>query len=145
MAKRKTIYLEYTDVTAAKSQKELLDVLGQTEGVSLAGIKEPRSGDLGGVDFIMTAGDAEARYFVAVEPARVAREFRKQGRRCNDAQTERIAWRQTLYWVKAQIAMVQLGLIRRDEAFLPYMLGASGQTFFEEFTGFRDKQIKAAQ
>jgi hypothetical protein len=46
-------------------------------------------------------------------------------------QAERVAWRQLLRWIQAQLAMIQTGMARSEELFLPYMQDAHGQTLFE--------------
>ena len=48
-------------------------------------------------------------------------------------QAERVAWRQLLRWVQAQLAMIETGMVKGAEVFLPYMEGRDGRTFFEEF------------
>jgi len=48
-------------------------------------------------------------------------------------QAERVAWRQLLRWTEAQIAMVETGMVKTDEVFLPYAATASGQTLYEQF------------
>lgn len=35
---------------------------------------------------------------------------------------ERIAWRQLLYWIRAQFALIELGMVEAQEVFLPYMM-----------------------
>lgn len=43
----------------------------------------------------------------------------------------RVAWRNIVDWVDAQMALVELELVRMEEVFLPYIVDPSGQTFFE--------------
>lgn len=58
---------------------------------------------------------------------RQATKYEKQDR--EDA--ERIAWRQLLRWVEAQMAMVETGLAQVHEVFMPYGIDRSGKTMFE--------------
>jgi hypothetical protein len=53
---------------------------------------------------------------------------------------ERVAWRQLLRWVQAQLAMIETGMTQGAEVFMPYITGANGQTMFENFY---DQKIKA--
>lgn len=48
-------------------------------------------------------------------------------------QSERVAWRQLLRWIEAQIAMIETGMVKTDEVFLPYVATPSGQTLYEHF------------
>jgi len=45
---------------------------------------------------------------------------------------ERVAWRQLLRWVEAQVAMIQTGMAQSSEVFLPYLWDAKQQqTLFQ--------------
>ena len=42
------------------------------------------------------------------------------------AWAKRVAWRQILRWVQAQLAMIDTGMVKSEEVFLPYaMVNAS--------------------
>ena len=43
----------------------------------------------------------------------------------------RVAWRNILDWVDAQMALLDIEMARLEEVFLPYMVMRSGETFFE--------------
>jgi hypothetical protein len=49
------------------------------------------------------------------------------------AQAERVAWRQLLRWVQAQLAMIDVNMAQRHEVFMPYIQRSDGKTFFEYF------------
>ena len=46
-------------------------------------------------------------------------------------QAARVAWRITLNWLEAQLAMVQAGLVGLEEVFLPYCQDPAGVTLYE--------------
>src|SRR5258708_35388829 len=46
-------------------------------------------------------------------------------------QAYRVAWRNILDWVQAQMALLEIGMAKIEEIFLPYMVTQSGETFFE--------------
>jgi hypothetical protein len=48
-------------------------------------------------------------------------------------QAKRIAWRQILRWIEAQLALVETGMVKLQEVFMPYLLMDKGQTIFEKF------------
>jgi len=48
-----------------------------------------------------------------------------------DEQAYRVAWRNILDWVTAQMALLEIEMARIEEVFLPYMVTKSGETFFE--------------
>lgn len=45
-------------------------------------------------------------------------------------QAERVAWRQILRWLQAQIALIDTGMVKIQEVFLPYYEVAPGVTLF---------------
>lgn len=58
---------------------------------------------------------------------------------------ERVAWRQLLRWVQAQLAMIDAGMVETREVFLPYVVDEeSGKTLFEVFEVTRFKALPAA-
>lgn len=57
----------------------------------------------------------------------------KQKVRCDREQAERVAWRIVKDWVEAQMAILESEMVQLDEIFLPYMIGAGGQTLFEAY------------
>jgi hypothetical protein len=46
-------------------------------------------------------------------------------------QAYRVAWRNILDWVQAQMALLEIGMAKIEEVFLPYMQDRDGVTFFE--------------
>ena len=46
-------------------------------------------------------------------------------------QAYRVAWRNILDWVQAQMALLEIGMAKIEEVFLPYMQDREGVTFFE--------------
>ncbi len=53
-------------------------------------------------------------------------------------QAYRVAWRNILDWVQAQMALLEIGMAKLEEVFLPYMQDREGVTLFErmEAQGF---------
>lgn len=39
-----------------------------------------------------------------------------------ETQARRIAWRQVLKWIQAQVSLVEIGILTIDEVFLPYLI-----------------------
>jgi hypothetical protein len=50
-------------------------------------------------------------------------------------QAEKIAWRHLFRWIEAQMAMIETGLAKSEELFLPYWEGAGGKTLYELIQG----------
>lgn len=47
------------------------------------------------------------------------------------AQARRVAWRQILRWIEAQVALVQTGMVTLPEVFLPYIQTGKDQTLYQ--------------
>jgi hypothetical protein len=60
-------------------------------------------------------------------------------------QAYRVAWRNILDWVQAQMALLEIGMAKIEEVFLPYMQDRDGITLFErrEQRGFLLESGKA--
>ena len=48
-----------------------------------------------------------------------------------EEQAYRVAWRNILDWVEAQMALLEIEMAKIEEIFLPYMVNSIGETFFE--------------
>ncbi|MDD4980682.1 MAG: hypothetical protein PHC54_05390 [Candidatus Omnitrophica bacterium] len=61
-------------------------------------------------------------------------------------QAKRVAWRQILRWVEAQMALVETNMVKIQEVFMPYIqMTISGQTLYEKieqkgFIALEDKR-----
>jgi hypothetical protein len=54
-------------------------------------------------------------------------------------QALRVAWRIVLYWITAQMAILETQMVKMEQIFLPYMIMRDGKTLFEGMvkTGFK--------
>ena len=52
----------------------------------------------------------------------------------NGEQAERVAWRIIKDWLEAQMAILETGMVKLEQIFLPYALTSSGQTFYERLS-----------
>ena len=50
-------------------------------------------------------------------------------------QAERVAWRILKDWVEAQMALLDIQMVRFEEIFLPYIETGNGQTIYERLEG----------
>lgn len=53
-------------------------------------------------------------------------------------QAERVAWRILKDWVLAQMALLDINMVKFEEVFMPYIVDKNGQTLFEKL---EDKQF----
>ena len=57
--------------------------------------------------------------------------LQKQKVKADYAQAERIAWRIVKDWVEAQMAILESGMVKLDQIFLPYIMDSDGRTVYE--------------
>lgn len=50
-------------------------------------------------------------------------------------QPQRVAWRILKDWVAAQMALIDVEMVRVEEVFLPYLVGKGGNTMYESMIG----------
>ena len=128
---------------------ELQNTLG-THGAKQISFDYDNDGRIQSVQFVIKAND---RFIPVRLPARVEKAqavlkrqweagiiSHKRGKEKTYGyeQAYRVAWRNILDWVQAQMALLEIGMAKMEEVFLPYMLDRQGVTFFErmELQGF---------
>lgn len=95
------------------------------------------NGRICAVFFVIEAQGKDLPIKLPARTSNVKRVLEEQGFRYDDEQIYRVAWRNILSWIDAQMAMIDTEMAKMEEVFLPYI--ASGdQTYFEylEGTGF---------
>jgi len=58
-------------------------------------------------------------------------------------QAKRVAWRQILRWLQAQLALVETDMVKIQEVFMPYIqVNLEGQTLFEKLEQTKFKMLE---
>lgn len=134
------IYLQHTTVSSERSVQEIVREITSRHATQ---IRQDYDGNgvLTGVHFLIPLTNGEM--LPVSLPARMDAMKRvlyrglgpRQKQRCSEEDmTEaaaRIAWRQLAAWVKAQMALVDLEMVRPEEVFLPYIQVAPDRTMFQ--------------
>jgi hypothetical protein len=131
-----------SDKPIEKIFAELQQTLG-THGAKQISYDYGDDGKVHGVQFVIKVND---RFIPVKLPARVEKAqavlkkqwdegviSHKRGRENTYGyeQAYRVAWRNILDWVQAQMALLEIGMAKMEEVFLPYMLDKKGHTYFE--------------
>lgn len=139
MPKKKTLYMETTEIGAGKTAREI------TEKLAAAGATQINStfdnGHIVGLTFVLPTKLGPIAYDlpVRVDPIFQQLQSRRDSWRRKDCavkdrdQAERVAWRQLLRWVEAQLAMIDTGMVETSEVFMPYAVTPGGRTFYQLF------------
>jgi hypothetical protein len=136
-----SLYMETTKIASIKTAVEIQGLLIQAGACRIMTEYDDQR-KLKGLSFQLPVKGAEIPFSL---PARVDPVYRYlQKRRAplyrdrksqEDAeQAERIAWRQLLRWIQAQLSMIDTGMVAAEEVFFPYIQTAPGQTLFERLT-----------
>lgn len=144
--KSKTLYMETTEIPADKTAGEITSCLRSAGAVSV--ITKFDANRITGLGWAMTVSGNEVHFTMParVEPVYKILLSRNRKTWLTDkekasirARAERVAWRQLLRWTQAQLAMIETGMVKPAEVFMPYMTHADGSTFFEYF---ENKQLQ---
>ncbi len=153
MARRETLFMETTEVSATRSAGEITEVLIQSGATQIA--TDYKNGKIVGLRWTFNADGQDLLFSM---PARVdplfeifkKRRAGKYGNYLSPAdlislreKSERVAWRQLLRWTQAQLAMMETGMVKPQEVFLPYWQPSGTRTLFEMMEGQRFKALSA--
>lgn len=141
------LFMETTEIAPDRTIAEISQALAQSGAQAI--LTEYKGGEIEAVSFrIEVAGQLvpfrlpcrwEAVYQLLQDCRRHAR-WRHEER--DRAQAKRVAWRQILRWVQAQLALVQTSMVSVQEVFLPYVQLRGGQTLFERVAGQQFLQLE---
>ncbi len=148
--------MESTEIAASKSAVEVSALL-VTGGARSISTEFGADGSIVGLKFELAIEGVNVAFAlpVRVEPiykylsdrrkAGRSRPSRPETQKAIREQAERVAWRQLLRWVQAQLAMIEVQMVQPQEVFLPYLLphAGSSQTFYEFFQANGIKQLTA--
>lgn len=144
MRARKTLFMETTKVPAERSAAEISACLIQAGATQIA-----TDYDMGKIKGLRWTMRIQGRELLFSMPARVEPVLEKlRKRRVQRSQTElrsdaeRIAWRQLLRWIQAQMAMIDLGMAEPSEVFFAYIVhGEAGKTIHSLFVEQQFKML----
>jgi hypothetical protein len=133
----KRLFMETTQIEAAKTAGEIVSLLASAGATQINQLFA--AGRLTGIRFSIMTRRGEGCYTL---PARVEPVFQLLNNRRSDPcrhgeadrqQAERVAWRQILRWIQAQIAMIETGMVDAGEVFHPYLQVTEDQTAYQFF------------
>lgn len=135
----KSIYMGTTKIEAEKTAGEITQILVRSGARQIAMDYDER-GFIKGLRFILPIQGQEAAFSLPVRTQSLLRFCRNDA-----AQARRVAWRQLLRWVEAQLAMIDVGMVKPEEVYAPYLLQASGMTLFEALCTTKFKALPAPE
>lgn len=124
-----------TTVDAFKTVSEIEYILMKHKAKSI--MKEYSSEQIVGLSFLIDTGRQQIPVKLPVKIAEcyeILKREKQNGSRNVKAtmdQAERTAWRILKDWVAAQMALLDIEMVKFEEIFLPYIVDTSGRTMFE--------------
>lgn len=147
----KTLYMETTQIAAAKTCGEIIQVLVEAGARQIA-TEYSESGAVTGLTWAFLINERPAIFAMParIEPVYKRLRSRRKGNlslvadRGIREQAERVAWRQLLRWVQAQASMIETGMVEPGEVFAPFLLDTEGgRTLWQSLTESRFKMLAA--
>lgn len=146
----KTLFMETTKVEVGRTVAEIQEILGNAGCVGVMTLYKDK--EVEAVCFKIMFLDREIPFRLPARWEAVYKNFvdrRSTGRdkpkhKPDDdiAQAKRVAWRQILRWVQAQLALVETDMVKVQEVFLPYVqTGIEGKTLYEQIENKGFKQL----
>jgi len=138
--KKRTLFMETTKIEPSQTVGEIQKILGQY-GASAIRTDYDR-GEVISVSFTITLNGDQIPFRLPCRWEAIYKLFKMRIKKHNEefflkreqdwiVQAKRVAWRQILRWVEAQLALTETGMTKIHEVFMPYLLMDKGQTLFE--------------
>jgi hypothetical protein len=125
-----------TTIDAFKTVSEIEYILMKHMAKSI--MKEFDGDSITGLSFLIDTGYNQIPIKLPVkvnECLTVLRKEKKSGSKNikdNWKQAERVAWRILKDWVEAQMALLDIEMVKMEEIFMPYIVDNQGRTLFEK-------------
>lgn len=130
----KTLFMETTRIAPERTVSEIQKVLSENGANAI--LLDFDLCKVSAVSFKYHVGDQDIPFRLPCRWQGMENILRKSGKRPRYGDTfetwaRRVAWRQILRWVEAQMALVQTSMVTVQEVFFPYILTKTNQTVYE--------------
>lgn len=123
-----SLYMETTKISPGQTVGEIQKILGIYGALSI--LTEYENKEVSAVSFELQIGPRIVPFRLPCRWKAVFETLRKRRKRDRyrsgleealEMQAKRVAWRQILRWVEAQLALVDTGMVSMQEVFIPYI------------------------
>ena len=135
----KTLFMETTKIDPEQTVTQIQRILGQYGAGAV--MTEYDKGEIVSVTFKVKIKDKDIPFrlpcrWEAIDKVLMSRRKRLKNTDEIAHQAKRIAWRQVLRWVEAQMALIETDMVKIQEVFMPYIqVNITGQTLYEKLAG----------
>ena len=142
------IFMATTKIEAEKTAGEISALLSKSGKVKFIQT-EYAAGDIVGISFIVMVGEQKVPFRLPAKWQPVLEAMGKDKHTPRHliypTQARRVAWRQILRWIQAQMALIEVGMVDIKEVFLPYMMVNLKTTFYEKLEQQQFKMLSAGE
>lgn len=129
-----TLYMETTRIAAERTVQEIQSILSKYGASAI--LLEFEGCQVSAVAFQHLVEGQKIPFRLPCRWHAMETTLRKSGKRPRSDDTfekwaRRVAWRQILRWVEAQMALVETSMVKIEEVFFPYIQTKSGHTIYE--------------
>jgi len=134
MNSKPSIFMHSTEVPDTETVAQIQHFLA-TRGATSVKI-EYDEGKVASLAFALRVNDAEVPFRLPCRHKALAALAKRLGKKPKKNETledwaRRVAWRQILRWVEAQLALIETGMVKAEEVFLPYVIMANNKSMFQ--------------
>ena len=130
--------METTKISAEQTVGQIQELLGRYGAAAI--MVNYEAGQVRSIAFQIRLGDRNVPFALPCRWEAVYEVLHRRRRRqrfssesADQAQAKRVAWRQILRWVEAQLALVETSMVTLQEVFLPYLMtGKDGSTLYQQ-------------
>jgi hypothetical protein len=145
MKKSKILFMETTQIDSSQTVGEIQQVLGKYGASAI--LTEYNNGEVTAVSFRVKFNAQDIPFRLPCRWEKIltilqARRKRRPYKRSIEVQARRVAWRQVLRWIEAQLALVDTEMVQIQEVFMPYLQMNTGQTLYEKLEETKFKMIE---
>lgn len=139
------IFMASTKIPAEKTAGEIMTLLSKSGMVKYIQT-EYNGGDIAGISFIVLMGEQRVPFRLPARWEPVLKAMNEDRHTpqylCITDQARRVAWRQILRWIQAQMALIEVGMVDIKEVFMPYLMVAKDQTLYDQLKEQKFKMIE---
>lgn len=129
-----TLFMETTRINSQRTVSEIQGILSEHGACQI--LLDFEGKDVSAVSFRYKVGENNVPFMLPCRWRELEALLRTSGKRPQRDDTfeswaKRVAWRQILRWVEAQMSLVETGMVKVQEVFLPYVQNSDGTTIYE--------------
>jgi hypothetical protein len=128
--------METTEVPDTRTAAEIQELLAGKGACSIQ--IDYLNGRVEGLSFCFKIGEHNVPFRLPCRWKSVVKFLTQTGKRVRkndslEAWGRRVAWRQILRWVQAQLALIETEMVKTEEVFLPYAIMPDQKTVYDMF------------